>query len=57
MVTVEATGPLEAWASELVSCHFYHIPLVKASHKTSPDKRVEEEFQKFVAIFNLPHGF
>lgn len=57
MMKVEAARPLESWASELASCHVHHILLVKASHKTSPDAKGEEELQKLVAICNLPHGF
>lgn len=56
MMKVEAARPLES-ASELASCHVHHILLVKASQKTSPDAKGEEELQKLVAICNLPHGF
>lgn len=53
----EAARPLESWASELVSCHFRHMLLVKASHKTNPDATGEEELQKLEAVGNLPLGF
>lgn len=46
MVKVEVTRPLEAWTVELASCHFHHILFIKATHKTSPETRGEEEFQE-----------
>lgn len=46
----------KASPSELASYHFHHILLVKASQRNSPDTRDEEELQKLMAIFNLPHG-
>lgn len=42
MVMVETTSLLEAWASELATCHFHHILLIEASHKTNPDTKDEE---------------